>query len=280
MQEHTLTVDGHRLLYATAGTPGKPLLILIHGHTCSHHVWRKTLPLLQEHYYCAALNLLGHGGSDFDSDAEAYSIEAQGRRVLALADALGYERFSLIGHSMGGQTSLMVAGKLAPARVERVVDVSGVVGAKLHKRVERLIFPMMRLVHWVPPLIWIPRLTAPRFRWAARLQFGIWFYRMDALDFEEWRVDRVQGNRRGMHYSWLYAWNAIYGCDVTPYLEHIQAPTLILFGKQDAVVPQEDAHAAHERIPNSELVLLDECGHFPMYEKTEPYLAALEDFLL
>ncbi len=54
---------------------------------------------------------------------------------------------------------------------------------------------------------------------------------------------------------------------------------LIIFGQQDANVPVSDGHLAAQHIPDSRLVLIDRCGHFPMYEQTEYYLEALRDFL-
>ncbi len=144
MQEHTFTHEGHTLRYALAGSPEKPPILMIHGYDSSHHVWRTTVPTLETDMYCVAIDLLGHGDSSIDRNGD-YSIEAQGRRVLALADKLGLDRFSLIGHSMGGQTALCIASMLAPGRVDKVVDVSGVVSARLTAFVERTVFRPWRL---------------------------------------------------------------------------------------------------------------------------------------
>jgi len=109
------TYDGHQLVYAVAGNPENPPLFLIHGYLSSHHVWRQTIPVLQQRYYCIAVDLFGHGRSEIDPNGD-YSIPAQGQRILALANELGYERFALMGHSMGGQIALYIASRLAPER--------------------------------------------------------------------------------------------------------------------------------------------------------------------
>lgn len=283
MEYANFTYDGHQLVYAVAGNPENPPLFLIHGYLSSHHVWRQTIPVLQQRYYCIAVDLFGHGRSEIDPNGD-YSIPAQGQRILALANELGYERFALMGHSMGGQIALYIASRLAPERVVRLVDVAGVVGARLTRNIEQSVFLLMEMasrLSIVTPLFeLLGRVTTPRFRWAANIQFSSWFVDMDAIDFHSWRIDRELANRPGIRHTWFGGRNAIYGTDLTPYLSKIPVPTLVIFGKQDAVVPLEDARLAAENIPDSRLVLIDHCGHFPMYEQTEEYLDALMSFLL
>ncbi len=283
MRESQFIYEGYTLHYVTAGDPENPPLFLIHGYLSSHHVWRQTMPVLQERYHCIAVDLFGHGRSEIDPAGD-YSIPAQGERILALANELGYERFSLMGHSMGGQISLYIAAQLAPERVVRLVDVAGVVGARLSTYVERKVFPLVEMVTRLPLLSLAAevfgRLTVPRFRWAAYTQCGYWFRDVTALDFGSWRVDREQATVPGIRHTWTGGREAIYGTDVTPHLGDIQAPTLVIFGKQDAVVPLEDARVAADNIPDSCLVLIDHCGHFPMFEQTDEYLDAVRAFML
>jgi 2-hydroxy-6-oxonona-2,4-dienedioate hydrolase len=62
-------------------------------------------------------------------------------------------------------------------------------------------------------------------------------------------------------------------------LPNIQAPTLVVFGRQDGVVPVKQGYLAAEHIPNAQLVVLDQCGHYPMYEQPEAFLNSLRQFL-
>jgi pimeloyl-ACP methyl ester carboxylesterase len=282
MQEHTFEYNGHTLNYTTAGSPDKPPLMMIHGYTLSRHVWRTTVPALQDDMYCVAIDLLGHGDSPIDPKGD-YSIEAQGHRVLALADELGLEHFSLIGHSMGGQIALCIASMLAPQRVEKLVDVSGVVAAKLTKAVERDSFRPIKLLYGTPfgyAAEVYQRSTAIKFKWAAKSQFGTWFHDFDCVDFGWWRIDRELANRPGARHTWFHGMNAIEGLDLTTHLPNIKTPTLAIFGAQDNVVLLSDAHLVDEHVPDSKLVLIDECGHFPMYEKQERYIVAIREFLV
>jgi pimeloyl-ACP methyl ester carboxylesterase len=281
MQEHTFTHEGHTLHYVTAGSPENPPILMVHGYTSSHHVWRTTIPVLEKSLYCVAIDLLGHGDSPVDPNGD-HSIEAQGRRVLALADHLGFDRFSLIGHSMGGQTVLCIASMLAPERVDKLVDVDGVAAGKLTPFVERTVALPVMLFHRTPvgPLMEVfQRVMAPRYRWAAHIQFTSWFYDFNCVAFDWWRIDRQLANRPGIRHAWYRSMNAMKALNLTDHLPQIKAPTLVIFGAQDNVVPVSDGHLADERIPNSQLVLIENCGHFPMYEKQAEYCEAVRAFL-
>jgi abhydrolase domain-containing protein 6 len=274
---HTATIDGHRLVYSVVGRSDLPPLILLHGFGSYRGVWRQTMEALQERYYCVAVDLLGFGDSDKPPDAD-YSIAAQGRRILQLADTLGLNRFALIGHSMGGQIALCIAALLAPERVTRLVSVSGVVTGRLSRRVERITYVQIAAARFVPQLYTLARWLS-RWRPYAYFQFRPWFYRMDALPFETWKIDRDMVNRPCLHLSMIPAWQAIHGLNLEPHLSKIIAPTLAIFGQQDGTVPVSDGHLVQQLVPNSQLVLFDQCGHFPMYEQPQPYLEALRRFM-
>lgn len=62
-------------------------------------------------------------------------------------------------------------------------------------------------------------------------------------------------------------------------LHNIKVPTLLIWGKQDSITPPFVGEEFHELIPHSEFILMDECGHVPMMEKTEDFNKALEAFL-
>lgn len=282
MQKQSFTVDNYRLNYVTAGSPQNPPIIMIHGYTSSHHAWRTTIPALENDYYCVAIDLLGHGESDLPSAAD-YTIEAQGKRVLALADKLGFERFSVMGHSMGGQVALCIASMLAPERIDALVAVSGIVAAKLTPFVEETTFEPLKK-YYGTPLVYLAevyqRTFSPHFKLVARRQFASWWYDFDCRDFDWWRIDRELANRRGMRHVWFHGMNAIEGLDLTPHLPKIQARTLAIFGAEDNVVLITDAHLVDTLVPNSRLHIFENCGYFPMYEDETHYIEIVSDFLL
>lgn len=283
MNDHIFTHQGYTLHYSVAGSPDAPPVLMIHGYDSSRYVWRTTFPALENDFFCVAIDLLGHGNSPIDPQGD-YSIVAQGQRVLALADHLGLERFALIGHSMGGQIALCIAGLLAPERVSKLIDVAGVVTGKLMPGVSRTILASIKLLHGVPvlpPLIEaFFRYASPRFKLPARYQFSSWFYDFNALDFDWWRIDRELTNQPGSRHTWYRALIALETFDARPHLPQITAPTLIIFGTEDHVVPLNDGQLALEHIPHRQLNLMENCGHFPMYEQPESFTDKVRDFLL
>ncbi|MBN1564428.1 MAG: alpha/beta hydrolase [Anaerolineae bacterium] len=271
-----ITVDGHTLRYHTAGDPSLPPLLMVHGWFSYRGVWRQTIPALQDRFYCVAVDLLGFGDSDKPSDAD-YSIPAQGQRMLDVADQLGFARFALIGHSMGGQIALCIASMLAPERITQLVSVDGVVAAQLMPAVDR-VYAIVAIIRHIPWLYTVAR-WMDHFKPYAYWNHRPWFYEMDSVPFDEWEIDRNMAMQAGLHMSAYKAGIAIRALDLTPHLPHITAPTLAIFGAQDGTVPVSDGHLVDQHVPDSELVLIENCGHFPMYEHTTTYLAALTQFL-
>ena len=250
---------------------------MIHGWSSYHGVWRQTVEAFKESHYCVLVDLLGFGESDKPEGAD-YSIEAQGQRILSLTDILGLDQFALMGHSMGGQIALCIASMLTPSRVTKLISVGGVVTARLMPRAETVywltatgaVFPgLYSLARWLS-----------RYRWYAHLFFRPWFYKMDVIPFKAWQMDRYMALQPGGHAALYKAGQAIHNLNLTAYLAQIVAPTLAIFGQQEGAVYVSDGSLVEQYVPDSRLVLIDQCGHFPMYEQPQRYLAALRDFLL
>jgi pimeloyl-ACP methyl ester carboxylesterase len=273
-----ITCDGHKLVYTTAGQPDAPALVMIHGWTSYHGVWQKTIEAFEDSHYCVAMDLLGFGDSDKPKDGD-YSIETQGRRVLHLADTLEIGAFTLIGHSMGGQITLCIASMLAPDRVAKLISVSGVVAARLTPVAEREGFRDMRLGKLLPFYYAFGHWAVRKPSGARSSSFRNWFYDMDAIPYTDWEIDRRMTLQTDARFSNSEALTAIYSLDLTEHLSKITCPTLVIFGQQDAIVPVNDGHLVEQHVPDSHLVLIDRCGHFPMYERTQQYLDTVRAFL-
>lgn len=285
MTGKTFKHDGYDLYYEAVGHPENPPLLMVHGFTMSAHVWRTTISGLEQQHYCVALDLLGHGRSPVDRHGD-HSIEAQGRRVLALADHLGFERFNLIGHSMGGQIALCIAAKLAPERIIKLVDVDGVTTGKVTTTMQKnVVNPIQWVSHtplvgaFAPFAAAFLRFTGVRFKMVARQEFAIWWHDFDVRDFEWWRKDREFTNRPGIHHTWYPAMNAFLRTDMTPFLPNIQCPTLVIFGEDDQIIPVSEGQVVAQHVPNCQLEIISKCGHLPMYECTDRYLEILKSFL-
>lgn len=271
--DNNFTIKGKQLACTLTGDPQNPPIIMLHGW-CSHRgVWRQTMSALESKYYCVAVDLLGFGASD-KSEGSDYSLSSQAMRIVMLADQLGFKTFSLIGHSMGGQIAMYIAAVLAPRRVEKLVVVGGVVTGKLADRVEKISIPFYRYARKMPFLFGLAN-SLVKSRPIAKSVFRNWFFDMDSLPFEAWEADRLAALNPACAISSDETSKAIQALDLTQHLRKIQAATLLIWGKQDGVVPQDQALLAQTLIPNNNLALIGKCGHFPMYERKGQYLKAL-----
>src|SRR5256714_1838826 len=93
---------GVALNVALAGDPKLPAVILLHGFPESHRTWREVAPRLQGEFFLVMPDQGGFAGSDLPQDVEAYKTDLLIDDIFALADALGIERFALVGHDWGG----------------------------------------------------------------------------------------------------------------------------------------------------------------------------------
>jgi pimeloyl-ACP methyl ester carboxylesterase len=268
----------HQLIFTASGNPSNPPLIMVHGWLSHRGVWRTTVPALQDHFYCIAVDLLGFAENEKPADAD-YGIAAQAWRVVALADELGFQKFNLIGHSMGGQIAIHVAALTAPGRVERLVSVDGVVTGRLTPFVEHFTVPAVRLGKKFPSLYDQMDDWAEKYPRYTKFIFKPWFYNMDLLPFDWWKVDRQMASQKSMAVSAVKAYDSLRATDLTPQLHLVNARTLVFSGLQDGTVPVEQARLLAERVHGAQLVLYDKCGHFPMFENTTAYNATLKNFL-
>ena len=122
-QRQILLSSGVRLNVALAGAEDLPAVILLHGFPESHRTWRGLAPLLEADFRLVMPDQRGFGASDKPQDVEAYASDVLLADLFALADALGIERFALVGHDWGGAIAWAAALSGNP-RVERVAIVN------------------------------------------------------------------------------------------------------------------------------------------------------------
>src|SRR5690348_17060204 len=99
-----------RFHYLDWGNKQLPTIVFLHGGALTAHTWDLVCLALRPDYHCLALDMRGHGDSDWSPEAD-YSHDTMGADVEALVEQLGFERFTLVGMSMGGVASMAYAGR-------------------------------------------------------------------------------------------------------------------------------------------------------------------------
>ena len=122
-QERLPLATGITMNVALAGPEDAPAVILLHGFPESHRTWRALAPLLSDKFRLIMPDQRGFGDSDRPQEVDAYQTETLLADLFALADALGIERFALVGHDWGGAIAWAAAIKGDP-RVERLAIIN------------------------------------------------------------------------------------------------------------------------------------------------------------
>jgi pimeloyl-ACP methyl ester carboxylesterase len=275
MRQTDIRLHGHRLSYRIGGRG--PVLLLIHGITNSSASWEPVLAQLARRFTVIAPDLLGHGESA--KPRGDYSLGASASLMRDLMVALGHERATIVGHSLGGGIAMQMAYQF-PERVERLVLVSsGGLG--------RHVTPVLRAValpaaEYVLPLL----ASAPLVGTGAKLggwleQVGLRFgadVTAMATGFASLRD--IEARRAFVHTARSVLDLAGQRVSATDKLYLAEAvPTLILWGDRDSIIPARHGLRAHELMPGSRLRIFGGVGHFPHRDDPAGFTAALTDFI-
>lgn len=270
-----LTIHGHEVAFCTAGDG--PVVLLVHGMASSSATWKHVLPALAARYTVVAPDLPGHGASA--KPRGEYSLGAHANSLRDLLNALGHERATLVGQSLGGGVAMQMAYQF-PERCERLVLVgSGGLGREVNRLLPALTVPG---AEYVFSLVCTPGLRDAGNRVAAWLRrVGV---RVTPAAEEMWRsyAALAEADGRRAFFRTLRAVIDLGGQAVSAtdrlYLAS-QVPTLIVWGARDPFIPVSHAIAAHEAIRGSRLEVFEDVGHYPHCEAPKRFADVLVDFM-
>lgn len=252
-----------------------PPIVFVHGLSGSWQNWLEQLPEFARDHRCIAVDLPGFGESPMPR--EKISISGYAQWLDRLLEAIDVDGCALVGNSMGGFIGLEMALEF-PHRVERLVLVSAA-GITIEKqRNETLLrlaevgenFAQYVTAHVVAQAGWL--VGRPRGRRAL-----MWFV---AARPETLHPALVQEQAKGAGKpGFLPALDALTNYPIRDRLSDIEAPTLIVWGKKDMLVPVKDAYKFDELISDSRLIVYEDIGHVAMLETPERFNADLRAFL-
>ena len=203
------------------------------------------------------------------------SIPAYGRFVRDFCERIGIDRCSLVGNSMGGFIATEVA-ITDPERVDDLVLISaaGITWARARREPAAMVAGMGRAA---TPVFMKFHMAGIRRRRVRQAYFQGVFFDPDSIRREMLWENVVPALQSPGYYDAL---TTLWGYDIRHRLEEIEVPTLIVWGRNDRVVPVPAALSYERRIgENAELVIFDHCGHVPQIERPVRFNRTLEDFL-
>lgn len=264
------------LRYHEAGD-GPPLLML-HGSGPGVTGWRNfrgVLPAFAEHFRCLVLEFPGFGVSDdFGGHPMITAYDALARFV----EALGLDTVDIVGNSMGGGVGINHA-IAHPEQVRRLVTVGGV-GTNLLSPGPaegiRLLQEFTdnptrdRLIRWLHAMVYNPAVVTEELieeRWKAATdpQTLASAQRMYGTQAYAAMMAAMQASKRPQPWAMMH---------------RVAAPTLITWGRDDRVSPVDMALIPMRTIPNAEVHVFPNCGHWTMIEAKDAFESVVGDFLL
>ncbi len=260
MLPSTVSVNGIRLhLEHHDGDAAAPTLVLVHAFGGSSRTWHGTVEALDGAVPAVALDLRGWGASE--STDTGYTVSDMAADVGAAVDVLGLERWTLVGHSMGGKAALaLAAGR--PAGLEALV----------------LIAPS-------PPTP-EPMDDAERARlrsaWGDAAAAKVTLEKVTAcapplLAREQFAADAARASRA----AWMAWLDAGSREDVSELAGRIAVPTLVVAGADDgALGPDVQARETVARIPGARLEMVERAGHFVPIDAPERLAGLIRAYLL
>lgn len=220
---------------------GEPI-ILIHGLSGSSRWWVRNVPSLAEHYRVYLIDLPGFG--TMHRFHARFVLDEVSSWVMLWMKAVGISRANLIGHSMGGYICIWIAAH-QPEVVDHLVLVSPAGIPRIRS-----------LLGYAIPLVVALRYLTPSF-------FPILLY--DAL--------------RAGPLTLLRAAQDLLTKDVRDCLHSIVAPTLLIWGEDDTLVPPSLGDILHQEIAHSQFMALKKAGHVGMFDQPQRFNAAVLTFL-
>jgi pimeloyl-ACP methyl ester carboxylesterase len=269
-----LVLHGHRVSYRSGGEG--PVLVLLHGITSSSASWEPVLPLLAEHFTVVAPDLLGHGESA--KPVGDYSLGAYACLVRDIMLALGHDRATVVGHSLGGGVAMQLAYQF-PELIERLVLVSsGGLGREVSIALRAATLPGAELV--LPLLASQPLVRVGE---AVARGFGLIGFRTGADLGEIARGIRSLSDL-GARQAFVHTARSVIDVggqrvDATDRLYLAEAvPAMLVWGERDPIIPAVHGVRAHKLMLGSRLEIFEGAGHFPHLQDPLRFVRCLRDF--
>ena len=256
--------DGTRIHYEVTGRVGRTPVLMIQGLGASKNAWNLQRIAMATRFRIISFDNRGAGRSD--KPTEPFTLEQMADDAIAVLDAAGIETAHVVGASMGGVISQIVAVKY-PHRVRsltlvctacrnhpwrqellqswaKTAEEKGMI--EVGKEAAQWVMSPRSFRRLVPAFTWMGPLAALRPRHSFVSQIHA------ILDTREDLVDQ---------------------------LSTITAPTMVIVGNQDILTPRGDSEEIAERIPNSELVVISGAAHGLMMEHSSTFNKILIEFL-
>jgi len=274
MEDRYVTVQGYRTRYWDEGA-GEPLL-LVHGLGSSAESWLFNVEGLAKHYRVLVPDIIGFGKTDKTTNPAELSLARAARFLAGFLETQGVSKAHVVGNSMGGIISLQFAVDY-PQMVNRLVlvDPAGF-GEDVHISFRLQALPV------------IGEIMATPSRRGTRMSLEVASHKRDFITDELIERFYQLGRQPGMKEPFLAAvrhgitFRGVKKELLAPLqarIPSIKAPTLIMWGRHDQVLPISHLETARRLLPHARVHIFEDCGHIPQMETPDEFNRLLHEFL-
>ena len=265
--QQVIAIDGLRIHYQDSGPPDAPVLLLLHGFGSSLQTWDAWVPQLSRQYRVIRLDLPGFGLTGA-SPTRNYTDAGDIATLTHFADRLGLARFGVIGHSLGGKIAWSLAAAV-PERITALVLMApdGFAPPDQWNSKPYEVPAFMGLMKYSLPKPLIAHFLGAAFsdpQWLTPAMVTRYHDMLRAPGVRQAILDRAD--------------QTLYANPLVP-LQQIKAPTLLLWGENDRMIPSSNADLYAQVLPQSQTVILPQLGHVLQEEQPELGLAQVRAFL-
>jgi pimeloyl-ACP methyl ester carboxylesterase len=276
----TVTIDGLDLFYREAGSPDDPTILLLHGFPTSSHMFRNLIQVLSDRFHLVAPDYPGFGNSSMPSVKEYdYTFNGIAEIIDGFTVKLGLYKYSLYVMDYGAPVGYRIAVK-HPERVESLIVQNG----NAYEEGLREFWDPIK-AYWKEKSKENADVLRNSF---LTIEATKWLYtngvrNPESIAPENWFHDQYLMDRPGnkdiqLQLFYDYGSNPPLYPDWQAYFRKYQPPTLIAWGKNDYIFPEEGAHPYKRDLKNIEFHLLD-TGHFALEEDCDKIAYLITCFL-
>jgi pimeloyl-ACP methyl ester carboxylesterase len=272
----TADVDGFKVFYREAGSPGAPRLLLLHGYPSASHMFRDLIPLLADGFHIVAPDLPGFGKSDMPG--RGFTFDRMADIVDRFTETVGFDRYAVYVFDYGAPTGFRLAVK-HPDRISAIISQNG------NAYVEGL------SDGWTPMrAYWEDPSTANRegLRALLKPETTVWQYTHgvpdptavapDGYSLDNFYLARPGADDLQLDLMGDYKSNVALYPVFQQYFRTHKPPFLAVWGKNDPFFVPAGAEAFKRDIPGA-IVRFFDTGHFALETHAAEIAAAMRDFL-
>lgn len=252
-------MTSNQIAFSVTPTKIGPALVLVHALGADQRMWRACIELLQERFTVVSIDLRGAGESGIPP--RPWTLEDHADDIDAVRASLGLSRIVVIGCAVGSLISVVYARKYPQHAAGLVLsEPTDKIGIETRETVRE-------------------RASAVRTRGMQSLVPAAIDLAFEGLPHDRQYAEYTQMFLSQPPEGYAQLAESIVGCDLSESLQRLPMPALVVVGEHDRLFPPETARRVHERLPNSELVVMQRCAHFPPFQKPKEFSSHVESFV-